>query len=402
MGFLVIIFFMLKPEILYISFDQLDIGKGAAIHISKFAEILQKNYCLTLITIGRSDREIRWQQTRRLEFGLSATNLLDRVDIFRKKLRQHLGSHSYQVIQFRSIWEGQVICEYSNNAKLIYEVNGLPSIELKYHYPRLVTDTEFINRLRQQELQTLIAAHRIITPAAVSGRFLESLGISSSKIQIIPNGVDLSLFKPLTRPRQDNHCDKEAIELIYIGTQAPWQGIDILLAALKLVVAERPFRLIVIGRARKEWLRAHLALAREYQLVEMITFIEEATQVEIAAQLARADIAIAPLAALDRNLLQGCSPIKLFEYAACARPIIAADIAAVREIFTDNENILLYSPTEPRQLAAQILRLARDSRLRAELGQAAHRLITARYSWQRAQRALENVYQELLTGDQSS
>src|SRR5256885_16979611 len=120
---------MTGSPILYLSFDELGAAKGAAIHISKFAEALRSRYSLTLITPNRpdTDRETILDGMRHIEFGLPSGNLIDRVTLFRRKLAEHLQQYSYRVIQFRSIWEGRAAADFANGADLIYEANGFPS-----------------------------------------------------------------------------------------------------------------------------------------------------------------------------------------------------------------------------------------------------------------------------------
>src|SRR5262249_44263382 len=156
--------------ILYISFDELNAAKGAAVHIAEFAEALRSRYRLTLITPhkGETDRISDLNGARHIEFGLPSGPLLDRVDLFRRKLAEHLQSESYHAIQFRSVWEGRVAAELAGKAVLIYEANGFPSIELKYHYPGLAANRDLIAKLRRQELGLLLAAKRIITPSSVT------------------------------------------------------------------------------------------------------------------------------------------------------------------------------------------------------------------------------------------
>jgi glycosyltransferase involved in cell wall biosynthesis len=332
-----------------------------------------------------------------MEIGLQQGNLLDRVSIFRNKLAGHLQENSYRAIQFRSIWEGRVAVDFARGSDLIYEVNGFPSIELKYHYPGLAENQPLLSKLRSQELLLLLAAKLIITPSKVTKSYIESLGINSEKIRVIPNGADPVLFQP----GEQNGNGNGKTRLIYIGTLAPWQGIRVLLQAMKLSSSRcypepSPLRLTLIGPARKAWLKRKQKLVRRYKLDGSVQFVDACAQAEIAGAIAGAEIAVAPLTATDRNTLQGCSPIKLFEYAACGKAIVAADLPAVREIFTDGENALLYNPRKPSQLRDRLLELAADEDLRERLGNAARSLILDRYTWRHAQSRLIDCYEELM------
>ena len=70
------------------------------------------------------------------------------------------------------------------------------------------------------------------------------------------------------------------------------------------------------------------------------------------AIIAQADVCVAPLAYNDRNVTQGCCPIKVIEYMACARPIVAANLPVVRELVRDDVDALLFTPDDPAELGA--------------------------------------------------
>ena len=100
-------------------------------------------------------------------------------------------------MHIRSIFEGYPLAKQKPRfcKQLIYEVNGLPSIELKYHYPDVADDDDLLLKLREQT-RLPSAADQIVTVSQVNARHLQSLGVSADKIEVIPNGVDLSIFTP--------------------------------------------------------------------------------------------------------------------------------------------------------------------------------------------------------------
>ncbi len=76
------------------------------------------------------------------------------------------------------------------------------------------------------------------------------------------------------------------------------------------------------------------------------------------------------------------SPLKLFEYMAAGKAIVAPDQPNIREVLSDGETALLFDPTVPDAMWEAIRRLASDSMLRARLGLAARAEIGRRdYTW---------------------
>src|SRR5690606_19885917 len=86
------------------------------------------------------------------------------------------------------------------------------------------------------------------------------------------------------------------------------------------------------------------------------------------------------------------SPLKLFEYLALGRAIVASDLPAIREVLTHDVDALLVPPGDAAALAAAIGRLADDAALRTRLGAAA-RARAAAFTWaaraERLEAALE-------------
>jgi glycosyltransferase involved in cell wall biosynthesis len=82
------------------------------------------------------------------------------------------------------------------------------------------------------------------------------------------------------------------------------------------------------------------------------------------------------------------SPLKLFEYMRLGRPIVASNLAAIREVLTDGKTALLVPPDDPEALAAALVRLGSDLGLAAALGAAA-RGLAPEYTWARRAERLE-------------
>jgi glycosyltransferase involved in cell wall biosynthesis len=198
-------------------------------------------------------------------------------------------------------------------------------------------------------------------------------------------------------PQRGRGVGGEGFTVLYIGTLAPWQGVDFLLDALKLVVAQKPLRLQILGVGRREWRKALEKRVRKLGLMEYVEFLSPVPHEQVPAVIHAATICVAPLAPTERNVVQGCCPVKIFEYMACGKPIVAANLPVVREILTHEEDALLYKVHKPSRLAACLLRLAEDGELQQRLGENAWRKAQEQFSWQRAQTALRQVYATMLS-----
>jgi glycosyltransferase involved in cell wall biosynthesis len=118
---------------------------------------------------------------------------------------------------------------------------------------------------------------------------------------------------------------------------------------------------------------------------------------EVPARLARFDLLLAPPAervssARGREIGRWMSPLKVFEYMAAGKPILASDIPALREILRDGDTALLLPPGEPGAWAAAARALLRDPIRAAALGARAREAFLAEYTWDaRAARILAHL-----------
>jgi glycosyltransferase involved in cell wall biosynthesis len=189
----------MSPPLLYVSFDQVPAAKGASTHIEANARALGQHFgSLILVTPGPHDVAVRdfASGVRQIVLGCPDSDLIGRVRTFRVKLLCLLGRQSFDLIHFRSPFEGYPLARGAAGpgTRLLYEVNGLPSIELKHAHPRLRGDAGLQAKLEHQEQACLAAADRVAAVSAVTRSYLLGRGCMGEKITVLPNGADVDLF----------------------------------------------------------------------------------------------------------------------------------------------------------------------------------------------------------------
>jgi glycosyltransferase involved in cell wall biosynthesis len=184
--------------------------------------------------------------------------------------------------------------------------------------------------------------------------------------------------------------------LLYLGTLSEWQGIELLLSALPQVLESRPVQLRIVGRGRRDRRKALQKRIRKLGLSESVTLDGAHPHHTIPQIVNQAAICIAPLGYNDRNVVQGCCPIKLLEYLACRRPVVAANLPVVRELVRHEVEALLFAPDDPDDLAQSLQRLLDDPALAQRLAANGHRRVQREFTWDVARKALLGVYAELL------
>jgi glycosyltransferase involved in cell wall biosynthesis len=233
-------------------------------------------------------------------------------------------------------------------------------------------------RLTARESRVWRAAAGYITLTRVHQQELEDRFGVRSNAAVIADGVRLDPARTLRPP-----APPPPFTVTYAGHLYPWKGVDVLLHAL----AELPdVQARIVGGQPGETDHVRLdGLARDKGVGDRVTFTGWLPPATVTAELARAHVLILPNTPSHASE-RYTSPLKLFEYLAAGRPIVASDLAALREVLRHEDNSLLVEPGSPTALAAAVRRLMADQSLATRLATRAFDE-AAYYGWEtRAQR----------------
>lgn len=197
-------------------------------------------------------------------------------------------------------------------------------------------------------------------------------------VMTIPNGVDIERFDPAipgAEIRRRLGIAGDTVVHGYIGSFAPWHGLDLLVDAFAHLLKEHPsIHLLLVGQANAQWQELLDRLAGP-ELTSHITVTGFVPPQNIPPYLAAMDITVLP------NSAYYCSPLKLFEYMAMAKPTVAVGTSPVATTLQDGEEGLLFRQGNVDALTAALGRLTDDRELRARIGAAARRRVERDYTW---------------------
>lgn len=386
----------LRSRVLYASFDAVPAPKGASVHILQTVRAIARVADVDLLTLpgtlpGSAPLPAGVEH---LTFAPPGDNFLQRALEWGDHVAQRLLEAQYDAVHVRSIWEGTpaLLLRPERRYQLVYEANGLPSVELKYHYPALATSHDLPTRLRQQERALLAGAQAVMTQSRTTRSYLRAQGAPSERLHVIPNGVDVERFEGADyQPRREGPW-----RALYLGTLAPWQGVGVLVEALAEAREHCPITLQVVGGGRKEWRKGLERRIERLGLADAVTLEGAVSPEAVPGLLAEADFCVAPLTVTERNTVQGCCPIKVLEYLAAGRPVVAARLPAVQELVTHEETALLYKPDRPRRLAEALVRLAREPALCAALARSGRERARTAYTWGQHNDSVVRMYERIL------
>ncbi|NQZ78647.1 MAG: glycosyltransferase [Ekhidna sp.] len=270
----------------------------------------------------------------------------------------------------------------------VFEVNGLPSIELPNRFPEISRST--IEKIRVLEDQCLFECDRIVCPSDTIKNHIVARGIGDQKVTVIPNGA--SIFPISARPRK-----MPGQYIVYFGALQPWQGVDVLIKAMQYLRDKPELKLVICSSHKEKHAKRFVKLISKLGLQDQVIWKHRLKQKSLIPILQHAIASIASLTECARNLEQGCSPLKIFESMAAKVPLIASDLPVVREILQDGVHAKLVRPDRPAELARAIRLFADYPDHSKTLAENAHKLLLGKYTWDKIDQQLSAFYENLLT-----
>ena len=305
-----------------------------------------------------------------------------------------IGADRADVVLTRDLGTAAILAKVPRamRAPLVYESHGYAP-EVAAALPDMVTGTPVpararLERLAKREGAVWHEADGYVTITAGLARLLHEKFGQRPRTAVVPDGVRMI-------PAGDWHPLPETVPPVvaYAGHLYPWKGVDVLLEAL---ARAQHVRGVIVGGHEEEGDRSRLeSLAGRLGISGRVTFVGHVPPAHVHAFLTRATILALPnpASAISTHFT---SPLKLFEYMAAGRAIVASDLPAIREVLQHERNALLVRPGDPGDLAAAIDRLACDRELAARIARRAFH-DASEYTWDRRAQRLEALFEDVLT-----
>ncbi len=229
-----------------------------------------------------------------------------------------------------------------------------------------VLDATFADRVR-------VMTHRM-------KELLVAQGVDHKKIHVIPNGTDPDAIRPTAREKALGclGLDPSLFYLGFLGHLTPWHGVEVAVEAMAyLEKRDARVRLLIGGDGIMfEPLKN---MVRDLDLGHRVIFLGAVPRGRVCEVLSSFDVAIAPYV---RRLIErtGSSALKIRDYAAAGRAVVAPDLPGIRE-FAEAGWLVLHRPDDPRSLAEEVLNLLHDPARRREMGCKARTYAVANLSW---------------------
>lgn len=235
---------------------------------------------------------------------------------------------------------------------LLLEVNS-PLARERGEHETLV----FRRWAERSEARVLRRADRVLCVTRALADIVVAAGVPRPRVAVVRNGVDLARYPA---PRPNAHAD---VVIGFTGFFRPWHRIEDLVDALASGRLPSAARLLLVGdgpsRASIERRAAERGVAGRVRITGAVE------HGQVPALVSSMDVCVQPAATA------WASPLKLPEYMAAGRAVVAPDQENLREVLTHGRDALLFDPRGPDALLEAVARLCADGALRERLGREA-------------------------------
>jgi glycosyltransferase involved in cell wall biosynthesis len=208
-------------------------------------------------------------------------------------------------------------------------------------------------------------ADRVLPVTQVLADYVRARGVPDGRIVVIPNGINRSHFAQAPAPEDAKARLGLSGRLVlgFTGFVRDWHGVDRIVDWMASPSAPANSHLLIVGDGPVRSVLEQQAASRG--LADRVTFTGVIDRHLVPAHVAAFDIALQPA------VTAYASPLKLMEYLALGKAIVAPAVPNLQEVLTDGLNALLFKEGVPGQLEAALTCLCVDAALRQRLAQGA-------------------------------
>ncbi len=243
--------------------------------------------------------------------------------------------------------------------------------------------------LAKIEKETAQKANLIVTVSNYSAQKIVQLyGIDKTKIRIVPNGVDLQKFKPnkvddKIRNTLYKNCDNIVLS---VGNLVPRKGLHFLIEAAKKVVSEKKKTMFVVvgdGPLKNNL----ISYSKQLGVFENFIFLGEVSEAMLHILYNCASIFVS-------SSIQEGQGISLLEAQATAKPVVAFNVTAIKEVVKNNESGILVK-LGSKELSKALLFLLSDKVMQQKMGRSGRDFVSRNFSWENSAKKMFHVYSEV-------
>jgi len=284
------------------------------------------------------------------------------------------------VCAVHSTWKGEAIVTKRDNPK---ELNPNEKAMLRFNSVLRSYEKKLMNRS-----DALIAVSKYTV-----NELTELYGISTKKIHVIYNGVDIQKFKP--RPnkvelREQFNLDPDKKIVLFVGRLYHRKGLEPLLRSIPPVLEQyNNVTFAISGTGFKEKEESLRKLAKELNIDNVVKFLGYVPDEKLPELYSASDIFVLP--AIYENF-----PFAILEAQSTALPVISTNVGGIPEFLEDRKNGFVIQPGNEPMLTQKVLTLLKNPDLAKKMGEQGRELIEQNLSWDIITNQVIDLYHKLL------
>jgi len=289
-------------------------------------------------------------------------------------------------------------------SKFVLELNGLFSEDWKVE-KKLYSGRKMLKNIKVvlwSYLEIFVAkkADAVIAVASGIKDILIEKGINKSNITVISNGANIDLFKPIdniiaiNKLRHQYNISENDHVIIFVGNLNLWHGVQYLIKSAPLILKIFPntkFLIVGDGQIKKELIN----IAEKTSVSNKFIFTGSVPYENVPIYINTSDVCVAP-EIITRNDKLGASAVKIYEYLACGKPVVASNIKGIGDQLGNSGSGIFVTPEDPNELANAIIKLLKDEQLRKKMGKNGREVVVNNYSWEHTAKKTIDVFENLL------
>jgi glycosyltransferase involved in cell wall biosynthesis len=394
-------------KILYITLENLSLHKGSVVHVKEIISGLRKlglHVGLVACSLNKSEKADRFYNLNVMTFlplrllrSRKQPYIVSSIFLFLYLLK--ILSH-YDIIYARD-YHTVLIAFFARlmfKKKLVFEINGIANEE-----QRLKGDS-FLNRIlvfliqKAEKMATRYSDRIVSVTSPIVSYLSTNFYCHPDKVEVIGNGVDTKRFQPfhddtlLRQWKERLGIAKEEMVIAFVGNLARWQGVGILIeSAIRLLSRGEKVKLLIVGDGpiKKDLMRRVLesGLEKEFIFTGMMGYEDIPFLINVG------NICVAPFI-MERNKKTGVSPLKVFEYMACGKPVVASRVEGLEFIEEEGTGQLI-EPEDVIGLEKALYDLIKAPQERIDMGERGLQIARERFSWESRVTEIERVLKGL-------
>jgi glycosyltransferase involved in cell wall biosynthesis len=278
--------------------------------------------------------------------------------------------------------------------KYVVEVNGLAPVEMKIN----AVSKGWIAFVTFMERIVYKLSDQVVVPSVLIRDYLRrNYGVKEDSVLVVSNGANPEFSRPMDKMecRHQLGLPSYGHYLVFVGSLKKWHGIDRLIPLMPALVEDYPgLHLLIVGDGdKREDLKRRID---EKRMGNNIVLAGRVPFEKVPVYINAGDICLAPY--FEEGLNEtGISPLKIFEYMACGRPIITNPVGGLDVLFREHEIGVMIHSMNPQDWEKPIKDLLGDPEKMKTLGDNGYRAVQTHCSWEAICKKIESTLERLVS-----